>query len=360
MDITDIEQLEEMQRVDKVPTLREVIFDYNRLRPLKESTKHATEVRLKRTVPDWLDLDISAVKKRMIIERHAELSNKNGPRGKGTAEANLTMRVLKALFNFAIHFYEDANGQPLLTFNPVNQLKNLKLWHKAKRRTSVIRRGDLPAWFSALHELCEKPQQNYVAEKYPDRPFVIRDYLSFLWLTGCRRTEAATLTWNDVDLKSGFVTFRQTKNGKDHILPLSDYLWDMLKQRRLSVSATHPFVFPGTKANRPISNTSKRINKAVSDLCGVNFMLHDLRRGFASTATGLGIQGHILKSLLNHSTSTDVTSGYICLEPEYLRPYMQAITNTLLGYAGYEPPTMDYSDVLILDMQHERLHSSAS
>jgi integrase len=51
--------------------------------------------------------------------------------------------------------------------------------------------------------------------------------------TGCRRQEACKLKWEDVNFKTGALTFRDTKNGTDHHFPIGDHLLSVLKERWL-------------------------------------------------------------------------------------------------------------------------------
>lgn len=59
------------------------------------------------------------------------------------------------------------------------------------------------------------------------RQTTIRDYLLLLLLTGFRRTECATLRWNEnIDFESRLITIgpETTKNGREHRLPMSDFV----------------------------------------------------------------------------------------------------------------------------------------
>lgn len=53
----------------------------------------------------------------MVAKHHQRLGIENGE-----AYANLAMRVLRALFNFAIGQYEDSQGRSLITENSVKHL----------------------------------------------------------------------------------------------------------------------------------------------------------------------------------------------------------------------------------------------
>jgi integrase len=187
------------------------------------------------------------------------------------------------------------------------------------RRQTVIKAQDLEAWFSAVATL-----QNDT----------LRDYLLLVVLTGLRKNEAAKLKWADVDLKDKTLTVRDTKNHSDHALPLSDYLFDLLSQRK--AEAASDFVFPGTGAGGYIVEPRKQMAR-VTEASGVEFTVHDLRRTFITIAESLDIPAYALKRLLNHANGADVTAGYIVATPERLREPMQKITDFVLKSAGIKP-----------------------
>lgn len=81
-------------------------------------------------------------------------------------------------------------------------------------------------------------QKNDVASQNRE---TIRDYLLLVLFTGLRREEAARMTWNNVDLKARTLKVTDTKNHQDHTLPLSDFLFDLLQQRKNN--AINEYVF---------------------------------------------------------------------------------------------------------------------
>ena len=124
---------------------------------------------------------------------------------------------------------------------------------------------------------------------------------------------------------------RDTKNHSDHTLPLSDYLFDLLTQRK--AGAAGEYVFPGTGAGGYIVEPRKQMAR-VTEASGVAFTVHDLRRTFITIAESLDIPAYALKRLLNHANGADVTAGYIVASTERLREPMQKITDFVLKSAG--------------------------
>jgi len=245
----------------------------------------------------------------MVEQRHQKLSEFK-------AQANHSMRVLRALFTYAMVAYEDAYGKPIITNNPVRRLSQLRAWHRIPRRQTVVKSHQLPQWYSAVSDL---PSD------------VVRDYLLLILLTGLRKNEAASLTWNNVDMKGLTLTVLDTKNRQDHTLPLSNYLYDLLL-RRWQVRE-NAYVFPAASGKGHLKDCDALLEQ-VSAQCGAPFTLHDLRRTFLTTAEQIDIPYYALKRLANHKLNADVTSGYIVADVERLRAPMQAITNELLMRCG--------------------------
>jgi integrase len=119
------------------------------------------------------------------------------------------------------------------------------------------------------------------------------------------------------------------KNGKEHRLPLSDFLEDLLRRRCLE-RASAEFVFPG-RGNKHHLVDSDHVIRGVAERAGCPFMLHDLRRTFLTVGERLALSYVVLKKLANHSGKNDTTFGYVVVDVERLREPMQKITNELLS-----------------------------
>ena len=64
--------------------------------------------------------------------------------------------------------------------------------------------------------------------------------------------------------------------------------------------------------------------------CGVQFLLHDLRRTFATYADSLEIKHTTIKRLMNHKSNDVTSTHYIHQSTETLRKPMQLITDYIL------------------------------
>jgi integrase len=310
------------RRADKVRgvTLGEVFESYLKGHDLKPGTVRDYRRVMAEAFPDWLDKPMLAISKDMVERRH----QMRGERSK--ARANNAMRVLRALFNFAVARYEDAEGQPLLKDNPVKRISSTRAWYRVERRQSLIKDYQLSAWFRAV--------QGLKAERDRGKADMARDYFLLIIFTGLRKEEAAKLRWANIDFEACTFTIRDTKNRDVHVLPLPSFIYDLLSERRQDV--TSPYVFPGIGDSENPCDLRYWIDKVTAE-SGIKFTLHDLRRTFITTAESLDISVYALKRLLNHRIDrSDVTAGYIITDVERLRKPMQKINDHLLHLINME------------------------
>lgn len=301
------------------PTVKAAFDNYLALKSLKPRTVQDYIVVRDKYLVDWHNFKLDEVSRKMIQEKHAELSQSS------KAQANMAMRVFSAIYNFSVEHYLSEDDQPLLVpYNPTKTLSAKKVWNKIKRRKTYINEDQLPDWIRAIFE-------------YQDRGQALetnRDFILTLILTGFRRDECESLPWSSIDLKYGTITSIDPKNGEPHTLPMGDFLLELMKKRRRNIQGK--FVFPSAKSQSGhIVNISK-VRAKINDLCAVKFTFHDLRRTFGSIAESLDYGHYTIKRLLNHkkdSDDNDVTSGYIQVSDKRLREAMNEIEDIILkGY----------------------------
>ncbi|MBP6057819.1 MAG: integrase family protein [Nitrosomonas sp.] len=302
-------------------TLQHVFQDFLTARKaLKPRTIYDYSRIMSTYLSDWNSKAITDITKDMIAKRHTELGKTS------QAQANLTMRFLRALFNFAAGQYEDNKGQALLPDNPVKRLSQTRAWYRVERRQTVIKPHELESWFQAVMNL-----KNDATSQNRE---TIRDYLLLVIFTGLRKEEAASMIWENIDLRAKTLKVTDTKNHLDHTLPLSDFIYDLLQQRK--VIAVNEYVFQRSDGQGHIIEQRKQMAKVIKE-SGVSFTIHDLRRTFLTVAESLDISAYAVKRLANHKMSNDITAGYIVADVERLRQPMQKITDYILKSAGYKP-----------------------
>jgi integrase len=112
-----------------------------------------------------------------------------------------------------------------------------------------------------------------------------------LLLTGQRRNEIGKLQWSEINLTDATITLpaQRTKNGRQHILPLSQQALALLN----AVPHSEGAVFPNLQWALVKSRLDARASIA-------HWTLHDLRRTAATGMAELGVQPHIIEAVLNH------------------------------------------------------------
>lgn len=206
------------QRVNAM-TLKQVLSDYLKARKdLKPRTLTDYHCVLHEVVPDWLDKPIIKITREMIAKQHAEHGVAHS-----RARANNAMRVLRAIFNFAMYEYQTGDGQPIIVVNPVKYLSHTRGWFRVDRKQTVIKSHQLADWYQGVKRLLEEAAYR--------NALLWHDYFLLLLFTGMRKTEASSLSWDDIDLKSKTITLQDTKNREVHTLPMSDFIYELLERR---------------------------------------------------------------------------------------------------------------------------------
>ena len=270
---------------------------------------------------DWRSKRLADITESMILKRHRDLTSQS------PAQADLTMRVLRALFNFAKAEYKTSEGRSLFIDNPVGVLSEKRAWNNVTRKNTRLRQSQLKPFMKALTQLRDD------AIKYrKDSQIAFCDYIEFIAFTGLRKMELLELPWDQVFIEDRIFLLKDTKNGSDIELPMTDRLAVIFERRKhYKVSS---YVFGTTSAKGYLTEPKKTVAK-ICEAADVKFTLHDLRRTYTSIAESVNVGGYTLKRLLNHSTSkSDVTAGYTILTAEELREPADKVNNKLEECAG--------------------------
>ena len=283
-------------------TVRAAFDQYFKMKTnLTENTKVGYQRACDFYLVRWKHKPIAEITKEMVLSRHREIGEQNGK-----ATANNTFRYFRAVYNFAAAVSDN------LPPNPVIILTQTRSWNKVPRRRSLIPAHLLPVWWQAvLHQRDEA-----------------RDIMLIALFTGMRRNEILTLDWDNVDLLGKTINVPQTKNGDPLTLPLSNFLYGLLTNRR-HLTGNSQWVFPSQSASGHIQET-KKMTARVSAEIGHSFCMHDLRRTYITIAESLDIPHYALKRLLNHRADNDITGGYIVINVDRLRDPVERVAKRIL------------------------------
>lgn len=303
-------------------TLRQVADAYLYERPgmLRETTIVEKNRHIETVFAAWKDKPIASITEADVRKRYTEMATK-GLRGTpAPGQAQIAMTTLSVLINFARRRYKRADGTPLLAHNPVAAMKGD--WPGFKPRTRDIDEKYVGATWNLLAEMRAHPKNQDALAGV--------DLVRFLMLTGCRRSEAASLEWRNVNLDEAWFHLPNTKNGNPVWLPLSSQAVALLKARKPKDDDkdASAYVFPSrakggyvTDTRAPLERIAKLIDQPIS--------AHDLRRTFVSTGVAtLGIDLHKMELLTNHVPQGVTAKHYLRTQRlQYLLSETQLISD---------------------------------
>jgi len=132
--------------------------------------------------------------------------------------------------------------------------------------------------------------------------------VQLLIYTGQRRNEIASLRAEWIDFENRTITLPPliTKNKRQHTFPFGKMAEAVLKK-----GAKTGLLFPARGKDGPFNGWSK-VKPAFERNCEIEpWVLHDLRRTFATNLAALGVPIHVTEKLLNHVSGT--TGGIVAV-----------------------------------------------
>lgn len=168
--------------------------------------------------------------------------------------ANRALQAMRAAYYWRLWQEDDAPGNRRRESDTRNPCAGIDLRPETKRQVRL--------------EISELPKVEKAINAETADPY-LRAYFRFVLATGCRKSEALKLEWRDVTLLpvgskgASTVTFRDTKGGTNHTVPLSTYSANLL--RELPRLHGNPHVFVGRVHGSNLQEPSKawqRIRKA--------------------------------------------------------------------------------------------------
>ena len=133
-----------------------------------------------------------------------------------------------------------------------------------------------------------------------------RYYFEFLLLTGVRRNEGLSVTWEDIDFSNKLIHIRGTKTKKsDRFIPLFSELYPLLDSLPV-------------KKGKIFHHKSDYVTKNFKKCCP-NHKLHDLRHTFATRCLECGIVINVVSLWLGHSRLETTSLIYTHILPDFVR-----------------------------------------
>ncbi len=333
-------------------TLDTVFTDYLAAKQLADKTVIGYKQIIKFYLDDYKQKPLSHLTEDVVKDLHNDISlgQFKDMKKPSEAQADLCIRTLRALFNYAKYEYRGYDNGIIFSDNPVKILSHQRSWNNVERKNTYIRPHQTPEFFKAIHEMRE--HSVLIRDEFAS---TVCDFVEMTLLTGLRKSELMCLEWHTVDLPARSFYISKTKNGSPLELPISDYLMGLF-ERRFSKRTDSGFVF-NTNSDKGRIIEPKKVIQRINDNLEFSFTLHDLRRTFTTIAESLNLGTYTLKRLLNHKTKRDdVTAGYTILTPEELRTPAQSIENKILELAELkteEPAQGLNMDALLASLSDE-------
>lgn len=242
-----------------------------------------TESQLK-SFKEWEDRPITEITREDVIDELDAYVDKGQPYA-----ANRRLSAVRRMFNWSIQ-------RGYLTASVV---AGIEPPGKEAIRQRTFTTNELKALWSAAEAI-----------GYP-----AGSWLRLLLATGQRPGEVAKIREEDIqDIHIGDKSFRawilpESKNGKQHVVPLSDLALQILDGMP---KFSDPFLFTNTGGKKPISGFGKIKAKleAQFDAPFPNWRFHDCRRTVYTEMSKLKIERHIKERVFNHSYGGRVEKAY--------------------------------------------------
>jgi len=284
-------------------TLRQALELHIAAKDRSPVTVEGYRYQLKQYLADWLDKPLTNIgtDRTGVRERHRRITARHG-----RTSADLTMRVLRAVYNRGLREHPDL---------PPNPCKNVD-FHGIRRREVHATAEQLRAWGEALTTLTP----------------IKRDLNLFMILTGMRRTATIEARIEHFDEERGCLRVPNPKGGERRAfdLPLSGALIDLVRRR----VAENRMLYPGSPWLFPSHSGSGHVAEVRDDALG-EFVGHALRHLYATLALEAGVPIAELKFLLNHAVSSGgVTMGYLHPSLDHLRGWQEKATARILSAVG--------------------------
>lgn len=225
-----------------------------------------------------------------IYERRKQPSQRDKTKTVSDATIRLEVMLLSAVFKAAKskkwNFFKGAN--------PVSEIDEEFKLDKSEERTRRFVGDEEARLLTELDKTCRNK----------DIPLVVR----FAIATAARQSEiigkkATTkkpatpgLTWEHVDLKMRSVTFIDTKNGKDRVIPMGEASYNLLSALPRPIQGGQVFKVTQDGLIRAMQSATK--SSEIKD-----FTFHDLRHEATSRMIEDGIPTAVVQKITGHSNA---------------------------------------------------------
>ena len=270
--------------IDARDQVREVVALFIKRHASHNRRSDDVAAMFRREIMDkWGDREIQSITKRDVIEVLDGIVDRGSP-----VTANRLRAHLNTLFGWA-------KSRDMIAANPLDGIKPPA---PEKPRDRVLTDAELRLFWIACDGLGE--------------PFGALYRL--LLLTGQRLREVAELTWDELDGTTWTLPAARSKNGDEHVVPLSPAVVATLDA--MPRIGRHVFSTTGITPVSGFSRAKDRLDRLMTAAANKDlpagadpvelrpFTIHDLRRTAATGMAGLRFPPHVVEAVLNHRSGT--------------------------------------------------------
>ena len=240
--------------------------------------------------------------------------------GAGAATTKINIQVVKSVLGADFECDKATTGTFVLLQRALQQRKSKR--GKPYSQSTINR--ITAAFHTVLHELKlhgkqkEVPAYRQLDESPPRERFYSKEEIDlmintakdlgdwelsqaiwFAFKTGCRREELVSLKVSEVNFEADELTFKDTKNGTDHVLPMTGEISSLLSRLCVGKDSTSP-VFSSFLNGDQLLNRFKKVR----DACGMDddAVWHTFRHSCGTHLAEAGVPLHAIGGVLNHKS----------------------------------------------------------
>lgn len=255
-------------------TFAQLCDSYYKYRNPREKTKLHQLAMLENHVP-FMDTRCETLSKSDLMQWYLDLDAKDLK----PSVKNLILTVVKSVFKYGENFYDLPN--------PAKALKRFK-----------VPKADFEVW---------TPEQFDRFIRFVDLAHY-RALFTFLYMTGCRKSEALSLRYDDIEGDRCHIRGTKTDTSDRYII-LPDAVQRVLEPILARCDEERPFVFGGEE---PLNQSTVRFvfDKIIQQAGVPRIRVHDLRHSFASNAIASGCNIVAVSKYLGHANINITLSVY--------------------------------------------------
>ena len=270
--------------VEAKPTLIDVIPDYIEKHAKVHNRDWKRKEALLAKFPTLHRRRIDEIKRADVVKA-CDTIHKSAP-----VSANRALAHLKHLMTWCVE-------RGMIDASPIAGMKPLS---KEQSRERVLSDAELGALWAASD-----------AEGYP-----FGECMKLLILSGQRRAEVAEMRWSELEVEKRLWTLpsQRAKNGRQHTVPITDDMLDVLQRVPRFLGSDFVFTTTGKSPISGFGRLKRRLDLALPSSTKP-WIIHDLRRTMSTNMAMQGVPQPVTEALLNHKTG--VVSGVAAIYNVY-------------------------------------------